>query len=66
MVGSNVVMPSTSQVSVVRKLMVTLKSTKALGKEWPFIWNLTMGFPRSSYFTGVYSTSNKSDKVPTT
>jgi len=59
-------MPSTLQVYVVSMLMATPKSTKALGKEWPFIWTVTMGFPESSYFTSVSLHSNKSDKVMTT
>lgn len=44
-VGSKAVMPSTLQVSIVRMVMVAPKSTKALGKEQPFIWTVTMGFP---------------------
>jgi len=64
--GSKVVTPRILQVVVVRMLMVSLKSTKALRKEPPFIYTVTMGFPGSSYFTGVSFPSNKLDKVSTT
>jgi len=47
-------------------LMAAPKSTKALGKERPFICTVTMGFPWASYLTGVPLPSNKSDKVPMT
>ena len=46
--------------------MVAPKSTNALGKEHPFIFTVTIGFPGSSYFTSVSLLDNKSDKVPTT
>ena len=46
--------------------MVAPKSTNALGKEHPFIFTMTIGFPGSSYFTGVFVPDNKTDKVPTT
>ena len=46
-------------------LMVAPRSTNALGKEHPFICTVIIGFPGSSYFTGVSLSYNKSDKVPT-
>ena len=42
------------------------KSTNALGKEHPFIYTVTIGFPGSSYFIGVSMPDSKSDKAPTT
>ena len=51
---------------VVRILVATPKSAKALGKEHPFICTVTIGFPGSSYFTFVSLPNIKSDKEPTT
>ena len=56
-------MPSLSQVVVVRTLMAAPKSTNTLGKEHPFIFIVTIGFPGSSYFTSVSLHNNKSDNV---
>ena len=65
-VGSTDVMPSFWQVVVVKILIVAPRSTKAFEKVFPLIFTVTIGFPGSSYLTGVSFPNNKSDRVPTT
>jgi len=65
-VSSTDVMPSFWQVVVVKILIVAPRSTKAFEKDCPLICTVTIGFPKSSYLTGVSFPDNKSDRVPTT
>ena len=51
---------------VVRILIAAPKSTKAFAKVFPLICTVTIGFPGSSYLTGVSFPDNKSNRVPTT
>ena len=51
---------------VVRILIAAPKSTKAFGNDFTLIFTVTIGFPGSSYFTGVSIPDNKLDRVPTT
>ena len=51
---------------VVKILITTPRSTKAFENVCPLICTVTIGFPGSSYLTGVSFPDNKSDKVPMT
>jgi hypothetical protein len=65
-VGSKEVISRMLQVSMVRILMVTPKSTSVFGKEQPCILTITMGFPRSAYLTNSFFHRIILDKYPTT
>ena len=65
-VGSTDIMPSFWQVVVVKMLIAAPRSTKAFEKVCPLMCTVTIGFPGSSYLTGVSFYDNKLDKVPTT